>query len=919
MISRKPSGIFRSLFAFAAVALFSLSGASELAAQRNWKTPKLGDIIRYKKIGGDFRYGLVVENQTIGRVEYLNDDQDIDRDTITPQTEWEVVDSFSKKPAAVSRVWKSEDGKFELKAKLHRVVGKSVQLEKPNGKTITVAIDKLSAKDQEFIAGRKPGKSGSANPFETNESEEVPVKVVLLRERRTELMEQQQRHLRLAKFNSELMIGDIIKFEDFRETRFGIVTNLDRLGKVEAADDGGDLDDVPLLRIKNWQFYDREFVAMPLEHRTWKSSNGKFNVKAKLIAIDGDSLKLEKPDGKTTTVALSQLSKLDKNYVKRSRKRIEVSNDDGLKRERENYSDALKRLLVRRDEIIKREISNRVVAKAANKMKNLRLNTKPIELSAERLKPMSLPDNADFNLSFPLRVAKSASLGKICYAPKANLVAFAASSPFRGVPTLTVVDVASQTVTTSIDSDEVGHDGEVVALSPSGRTLIVCSGEIRDRQLELWNYVDERLTRKNLISYKSFHTPTGHLFNDQQGVIQNSDGDVVFFDVSDTITPTHQIEAIRSKLKPRIQIANDGKSVFYIDSKASKLHIIDVESRQCVGGLSLPSADPDGTVAYINADGKSLSCVQDTGLKLISFESGKTIDEHGMNKPESGRTTAAAKLPGSLTSRLGRFQYLGSGILISGRSVVNLDLGLTVGHVTGGYKSSVSNYANAARIVGNFDRFGGSVRDATEIMTAMTEGDAKSRRNLRRSMRSKSEYSEVKTEIQVQRLAVDEIITHAKSITEEDIVDFGKNDQLQLKFKLGKNQSSLEQKLTNQIKDVMSKVGIELVDESDFVLELEYRVGEPQVQIYEIYGDGKPRTRKVTRTPKTCSARLLYRGESIWARSRSASLDRPRDEGDLDQMLSDSNKISARTLTEFEYPTAVRVVVPNKRRDFSWR
>ena len=40
-----------------------------------------------------------------------------------------------------------------------------------------------------------------------------------------------------------------------------------------------------------------------------------------------------------------------------------------------------------------------------------------------------------------------------------------------------VANVKSERVITNIDSDDVGHEGRVVALSPTGNTLIVYSGD----------------------------------------------------------------------------------------------------------------------------------------------------------------------------------------------------------------------------------------------------------------------------------------------------------------------------------------------------------------------------------------------------------------------------------------------------------
>jgi hypothetical protein len=53
--------------------------------------------------------------------------------------------------AAAARVWRDASGRFEIEAKLIDDDGQSVQLEKPDGKVITVAIDRLSKSDQAYL------------------------------------------------------------------------------------------------------------------------------------------------------------------------------------------------------------------------------------------------------------------------------------------------------------------------------------------------------------------------------------------------------------------------------------------------------------------------------------------------------------------------------------------------------------------------------------------------------------------------------------------------------------------------------------------------------------------------------------------------------------------------------------------------
>jgi hypothetical protein len=50
-------------------------------------------------------------------------------------------------------------------------------------------------------------------------------------------------------------------------------------------------------------------------YRNWKDNTGNFSVKAKLIVIYGDSVRLLKDNGNTTTVPFRRLSENDRQYV----------------------------------------------------------------------------------------------------------------------------------------------------------------------------------------------------------------------------------------------------------------------------------------------------------------------------------------------------------------------------------------------------------------------------------------------------------------------------------------------------------------------------------------------------------------------------------------------------------------------------
>ena len=117
----------------------------------------------------------------------------------------------------------------------------------------------------------------------------------------------------------------------------------------------------------------------------------------------------------------------------------------------------------------------------------------------------------------------------------------------------------------------------------------------------------------------------------------------------------------------------------------------------------------------------------------------------------------------------------------------------------------------------------------------------------------------------------------------------------------------------------MDEGGIRVERGSDFVFELSYTVGEQQTENFRIHGFGPPRDRQATMTPKTCRAVLKYKGEVIWSRSRSVSLNRVADEEDLNRILKLAKEMRPEMLMDFKYPVEVRVLQPSKREDFSWR
>lgn len=76
-----------------------------------------------------------------------------------------VILSWLLSPSALqgaeeTRTWRDRSGKFEVKAALERVRDDKVVLKKPDGKTLTVPLDKLSQKDRDYVKNLS-----SENPF----------------------------------------------------------------------------------------------------------------------------------------------------------------------------------------------------------------------------------------------------------------------------------------------------------------------------------------------------------------------------------------------------------------------------------------------------------------------------------------------------------------------------------------------------------------------------------------------------------------------------------------------------------------------------------------------------------------------------------------------------------------------------------
>lgn len=172
--------------------------------------------------------------------------------------------------------------------------------------------------------------------------------------------------------------------------------------------------------------------------------------------------------------------------------------------------------------------------------------------------------------------------------------------------------------------------------------------------------------------------------------------------------------------------------------------------------------------------------------------------------------------------------------------------------------------------------------------------------------------------IKYESLDIGAIEAYANSLTEDDVVTFGKGDKLEFDFDLGN--ANVHRQLEDKLNDEMSDAGIDVARGSDFVLKATYTVGKPETRTFRIIGRfGRPEsTRKVTLTPKSCNAQLIYKGAVIWSRSDSVSLGQPWSVEDLNERIKKAQSLNASRLLKFKYPVELRVLHPEKVQTFKW-
>ena len=59
-----------------------------------------------------------------------------------------------------------------------------------------------------------------------------------------------------------------------------------------------------------------EIETVPFEYRTWIDSTGRHRVVARLLAVEGDTVRLQREDGRLASIAVERLSSDDEQYVR---------------------------------------------------------------------------------------------------------------------------------------------------------------------------------------------------------------------------------------------------------------------------------------------------------------------------------------------------------------------------------------------------------------------------------------------------------------------------------------------------------------------------------------------------------------------------------------------------------------------------
>lgn len=889
------------------LAMTTLFGRPNTAHAQKEQKYYIGDIVEYDDFFGGTSYGLILEMNPSIKIERLDSKGNFKDGSVKRSGKVTLIDSLRKKTIEQARRWQSADGEFTLEATLVSFDDNTVRLKNADGKILPIPKSKLCEKDHAYLDRSKLVES--KNPFEVAPDKDFPEEVLTLIARRGQLMELQLRHQQLIRLRREPLVGDIVRYQTRSGTlNYGIIASLDSSGKVETIDEDGELDQVSTsLKSLKWWYFDRE--VRPIVARSWKSANGKFSIEAKMVGIEGSTVVLEKLDGKQTKVPLAKLDITSKKYAEKLRSRFEDTNDS-IVNSRESYDAKLQMLLVRRDELLERLRTDIIAAKEAANIKAIPIMLKPIEISADQLKPESI-DGKSFSASVGIQAAPSSRIESISYSKDSGLVAFT-TDPRTGSPKLFVVGVDSNSVVGSDSETRVGEDAKVLSISPSGEIILVFSRDERKKQqLELWKHQQGQLSRTATVPYESNRTPNASLFSDSNGIILDAMGNAVFFEISDRITPTHIVSGSgRSGRGGGLQVSDDGKSIFYSSTLGNELYVLDIETKKCVGGIRYD--DPEKILtgsAKVNADGKTVSYVcwkrsNEETISTIDLKTGDLIDKN--------------PIPSSQTFHLktGKVPSLAPNLLLSDdQKIFDTKLEVVIGTI------KQEGFTN--RIFSNTSRITASIKENKGLSAARGGFGGTTIGVVEEEIPSR-------VEIQSETLDVQQIIAFANSLTASDVVTFGSGSSINLDIDLG--DSSAEKMLRSKLTSEMSAAGITIDSGSDFVMKVRFEAGKPETKTFNIvevqnafggmakrFDSSTGTKRTVTVTPKKSSAQLMFKGSVLWANYNSASLGRPYSEADLNKRIKETNQLTPRKTLEYKYPTELKILNPNKKKDFEWK
>ena len=694
--------------------------------------------------------------------------------------------------------------------------------------------------------------------------------------------------------NRKPVLGDIIRYEGFNELRYGMIVEFTGAGGawVEYVDDRGKFRRDLLMSREEWVYVVQ--VKKPtqsgIRHRVWSTPDGKFKIAARMIDADDLEVTLEKKEtGKNLKVEIFKLSKRDRDYIKRNRSKIVKQDDEEPETPIEDFPEEVQMLIARRDKLIERDNASMAMSRSAAKAKNIRLKTSTFSVLPGRFQPLMNGESLETFVDIPDATFHTGVDG-MAFARESGIIAMVTGTAFEGKTILSVfhLDGSGELLQT----DELAANSRMLAISPSGKTMILQSKSKRhfDGALELWRNELGVLEQISSVPMKASN-PQVVLLSDQEGAILNR-GKLGFFNVTDKIEPTYIAQpSDGSQLENKIQVSDDGRLLFVFGDRSNAIYAVDLTTKKCVGGLRFESESGLTNSVCLAASGTEVVVVNDKVLKAYDLKTGKPTEEYEI---EAGLLKGLSLGRESLV-------WLGDGLIIVGDKIVDakrqLEIGEVVNHDRFSRNSSLFGWS---RIYCEMNRSG----SGSDVF-----GGASPEPGSRQSTRSVS--------VQLNQLEVQDIMRHRTGITEQDIVKLKNGDSIKLTMDLGPEKRS-ESRIRKQIADDLSAKGIRLSPSSDFVLHVKYTVGKPQTQKYRIIGFGTDRFRTVTSTPKSCSAVLTYKGEKIWSRGRGVGHGRPFSEDDLDRNLKDQSSFSVNNLTEIDYPGSVRALPPSKRLKIRW-